>query len=114
MTEQSERIARMRAAPRKSTEAIEIEENRLLEALPPQRRDAVRYILAGAPRTRRLPYVRACAGKGSPRAVIKQNCLECCDWQREEVRHCVVLGCCLWAYRPFQDDPPDSPLPPAA
>ena len=50
----------------------------------------------------RIGYLRAAAGKVSPREAIKAKCLDCCCWQREEVAHCTVVCCPLWRYRPFQ------------
>jgi hypothetical protein len=50
----------------------------------------------------RAGYLRALEGKVSPRQAIKSKCLDCCAWQREEVRLCTVRGCPLWPLRPFQ------------
>jgi len=36
-------------------------------------------------------------------AAVKGKCLECCCWQRNEVRDCNIEGCALWLYRPYQD-----------
>ena len=40
----------------------------------------------------------------SPRQAIKAKCLDCCGYQRDEVRHCTVILCPLWAYRPYQGE----------
>lgn len=34
-------------------------------------------------------------------AAVKSQCLECCGWQKEEVKLCTDLGCPLYKYRPF-------------
>jgi hypothetical protein len=33
---------------------------------------------------------------------VKLKCLDCCCYQREEVRHCRAVTCPLWGIRPFQ------------
>lgn len=40
--------------------------------------------------------------RGRAVAVVKAKCLECCNFDRSEIRDCTVLACPLWAYRPFQ------------
>lgn len=39
---------------------------------------------------------------GSKVAAIKLKCLECCSYQRIEVRECTVSACALWTIRPYQ------------
>jgi hypothetical protein len=56
------------------------------------------------PKSCRAAYLKATCGKASPRMAIKAFCLECCGWQRKEVRLCTGLACPLWAYRPFAED----------
>lgn len=63
---------------------------------------AVRKRLADMPDSARRGYLRAIQGKASPRAAIKAFCMECCGWQRDEVRLCTAQACPLYAYRPFQ------------
>jgi len=46
-------------------------------------------------------YDKAVSGK-SMRAAVNARCLDCCAWQRNEVRACPALSCPLWAYRPYQ------------
>ena len=45
---------------------------------------------------------RAFGGAASPRQAIKAKCLDCCGYQRDEVRHCQVVLCPLHAHRPYQ------------
>ncbi len=43
-----------------------------------------------------------CSGKVSWTNSIKLTCLDCCCWQREEITHCTVRQCGLWAIRPYR------------
>lgn len=47
---------------------------------------------------------KAAEGATSPRQAIKAKCLDCCHFQRAEVRLCGVLTCPLHAFRPYQSD----------
>ena len=51
--------------------------------------------------TRFLPLVDK-AEKGSAKACIKLKCLECSNWERIEVKECVIINCPLYPIRPFQ------------
>ena len=33
---------------------------------------------------------------------IDPLCLDCCHWDREEIKHCTVILCPLHSFRPFQ------------
>jgi hypothetical protein len=35
---------------------------------------------------------------------VKAKCLDCACWQIEEVRHCTVFTCPLWAHRPYRKE----------
>lgn len=52
------------------------------------------------PDTQKAVFKKAYEGK-SRTAAVKAKCLECCCFQREEVRNCTVRSCPLWMYRPF-------------
>lgn len=52
------------------------------------------------PERYRATYDKAVAGKGL-RAAVNARCLDCCAWQRTEVRDCPALSCPLWAVRPY-------------
>lgn len=56
-----------------------------------------------APDSQKTILSRALQGTASPRAAIKAKCLNCCGFDRAEVRHCPVVLCALHRYRPFQD-----------
>ena len=47
-------------------------------------------------------YKKAMRGK-SMKAAIKAFCLECVQWQKEEVRLCTDLACSLYRYRPYKN-----------
>ena len=42
------------------------------------------------------------AEAGSLRAAVNLKCLDCSNWQTEEVRHCTVTDCPLYPVRPYQ------------
>lgn len=43
------------------------------------------------------------ADKVPVKKAIKDTCLSCCCWQREEITHCTVRQCGLWKLRPYQE-----------
>lgn len=54
------------------------------------------------PERYRKTYDRA-VNHESMRAAVNARCLDCCAWQRIEVRDCPALSCPLWAYRPYRE-----------
>ena len=80
--------------------------DQLDEHLAPARMARVRRKLANVPDRYKPLYLRAllsaATGRGSMRQAIKAHCLECCGWQRNEVRDCTSIACPLWDYRPYQ------------
>jgi len=40
--------------------------------------------------------------KGSLRAAIKAQCLSCCNEDTNEIRHCTVVNCPLYSFRPYK------------
>ncbi len=51
-----------------------------------------------APRSYRHRWERlANEARTSYRAAVELKCLECCSWQRAEVKRCDITGCPLWA-----------------
>ncbi len=59
---------------------------------------------AAMPRAYRKTYDLAMSGR-SRRAAMHAFCLECTQWQREEVRLCTSPACPLYPYRPYRDSP---------
>ena len=49
-------------------------------------------------------FFRVYAGNLGKAAAIKAKCLDCACWQRNEITHCTVITCPLWAHRPYQND----------
>jgi hypothetical protein len=43
------------------------------------------------------------AQEGSLRAAIKAKCLDCSNFQREEIKYCQVVDCALYPIRPYQE-----------
>ena len=41
-------------------------------------------------------------GQGSLKAAIKLKCLDCANHYTDEIRHCPIVECPLWSFRPFQ------------
>jgi hypothetical protein len=39
----------------------------------------------------------------SKAAAVKAKCIECCNFQKAEVKRCDIEGCPLWRYRPYQN-----------
>lgn len=54
------------------------------------------------PETYRKICDKAWEGK-SLRAAINAKCLDCCNFQRVEIKNCLVETCPLWAVRPYQE-----------
>lgn len=54
--------------------------------------------LATCPPDRRQKYRKRAilAEHGGFRAAIELKCLECCGWDRPEVKRCVIMSCALW------------------
>ena len=53
------------------------------------------------PKIHRATYDKALGGK-SLRAAVNSFCMECCYWQKEEVRLCTSPTCPLYPYRPYK------------
>ena len=53
------------------------------------------------PAVYRNAYRKAMSGR-SLRAGVNARCLDCCAWQRTEVRDCPADDCPLYPYRPYQ------------
>ncbi len=66
-----------------------------------ERQEKIAERRADTPKVYRASYDRAVLGR-SLRAAINSFCLECCMWEREEVRRCTSSACALWSYRPYQ------------
>lgn len=47
-------------------------------------------------------YLSVFIEKGSRTQRIKLKCLDCCCWDKEEVRQCTARQCSLWEVRPYK------------
>lgn len=66
-------------------------------------RDAkIQAYKATIPKLYRGIYAKACTSN-SLRAAVNAKCLDCCNYQRIEVRECPVVDCPLWSHRPYQN-----------
>ena len=54
------------------------------------------------PKVYRANYDKAMQGN-SLRAALKAFCLECMDWQKQEVKLCTSISCPLYPYRPYKN-----------
>lgn len=55
-----------------------------------------------APVSARGAIVRAFQRVGGRANAIRAKCLACCNFDRDEIRHCTVETCPLHSFRPFQ------------
>jgi hypothetical protein len=60
--------------------------------------------LGNVPQRYRALVAKTFEGATSPRQAIKAKCLDCCHFQRAEIRCCGVVTCPLHAYRPYQTE----------
>lgn len=79
------------------------DDGRSREATSPNNADRVTRYLNEAPASQKSILSKALAGTASPRAAIKARCLQCCNYDRGEVRYCQSITCALHRYRPFQE-----------
>jgi hypothetical protein len=66
-----------------------------------KRQEKIAKRRADMPAVHRANYDLAVSGK-SRKAAIKAFCLECVQWEKEEVRLCTALACPLYAFRPYK------------
>lgn len=38
----------------------------------------------------------------TPLNALKAKCFECCNGQREEIKHCPITDCALYNFRPYK------------
>lgn len=68
------------------------------------------YLQLSVPDKHKTGTERALKGMMGKALALKQKCLQCCGYQREEVKVCAVVTCALWPVRPYQteNEPEDS------
>ncbi len=62
----------------------------------------VEYVRTSVPDKHKLATLRALTGQTAKSAALKQKCLQCCGYQREEISVCTVITCALHPVRPYQ------------
>lgn len=78
-----------------------------------QREIITRYVENNVPDKHKIATRRALFGQMSRATAVKVKCLQCCNYDREEVRHCTVVTCALHNVRPYQPDQVDESDDPA-
>ncbi len=66
------------------------------------RQERIAQRLRDIPKIYRRIYQQAVKGK-SRKAAIHAFCLECCAWEKEEVRKCTSPECPLYVLRPYRE-----------
>lgn len=61
----------------------------------------MKYYLKTIPDRAKSTFTRAFSGK-SKASALKAKCLDCSNFQMEEIKLCPVKKCPLWQYRPYQ------------
>ena len=73
-------------------------------AIPARERKLIaEYVLTAVPEKHRLATQRALLGQIPRSTAIRVKCLQCCNYQREEIKVCTVITCALHPVRPYQD-----------
>ena len=62
------------------------------------------YVEHSVPEKHKIATRRALLGQISRSTAIRVKCLQCCGYQREEIKECTVITCALYAVRPYQPD----------
>jgi len=65
------------------------------------------YIKFSVPEKHKIATERALKGQMARANAIKMRCLQCCNYDREEVKHCPVITCALNIVRPYQSKDED-------
>lgn len=66
------------------------------------RQEQIEDRLNQIPKIYRAIYKSAAKGT-SRKAAIHSFCLECCGYEKEQVRQCTDLSCCLYEFRPYKE-----------
>lgn len=59
------------------------------------------YIEAAVPEKHKIATQRVLLGQVARATAVKIKCLQCCNYDREEVRGCTVITCALHPVRPY-------------
>lgn len=69
---------------------------------PAERTAITLYLDRSVPEKHKIATERALLKQVPRSTAIRTKCLACCNFERDEVKHCRVITCPLWAYRPYQ------------
>ena len=61
------------------------------------------YLDRSTPEKHKIATQRALLGQAPRSLAIRVKCLQCCNYEREEIVNCTVLTCALHAVRPYQN-----------
>jgi len=73
------------------------------EATETQRKTINIYIERSVPEKHKIATRRALLGQIPRSTAIRVKCLQCCNYEREQISECTVITCALWPVRPYQD-----------
>lgn len=65
--------------------------------------DIQAYLTRSVPDKHKIATERVLKGQLPKSAAIRIKCMQCTNYQREEVTHCGVVTCALFAVRPYQE-----------
>jgi len=74
-----------------------------VEMSPEHRRVVLDYVQDCVPVKHKTATHRALTGQMGKALALKMKCLQCCGYQREEVKLCTVVTCALYPVRPYAD-----------
>jgi hypothetical protein len=83
-----------------------IRRNRIKEErnTTPQEREYIAvYIERSVPDKHKIATERALLGQIPRSTAIRVKCLQCCNYEREQIIHCTVVTCALHPVRPYQN-----------
>lgn len=63
--------------------------------------DQLNNYFRGIPDSQKRIFYDSYQGKSKARA-LKAKCLDCCAFDKIEVKNCIVKTCPLWFFRPYQ------------
>ncbi len=61
------------------------------------------YLDRSVPEKHKIATQRALLGQIPRSTAIRVKCLQCCNYERDEIINCTVLTCALHAVRPYQN-----------
>ena len=68
---------------------------------PGHMRKVEEYIDSSVPEKHKIATRRALLGQMGKSLAVKQKCLSCCNFSKEDVKNCSVVICPLNPYRPY-------------